>query len=384
MPIDRGRRAFLAGTAVMATAGCLSNNTAESAALYNDSETVVDNSPDNVLTDADINIVGVDYDPNSDIIAALDMRGYVRIYDGSDYSLLTVLTDYGDHIASISNNSNILFSPDGSWLAAAYWETPDADQHAVAAVWDTSDWSVRNLAPNLSVNHTAQSEPYNIYTFAWTDDSRALAVAHAGYGVERFRVSDFVREQNIEYTAGIPRSVTIDSTESWVIVGSAEGYINGYDAQAANPAFSDYLGQISDNGNPSMDDDVIPSVQYSPDNNWFALTQWTGLSRSYIGNVAVWDEVDPSTWTENLQAEHRTEPSGSVYGSVWRGDSQRILYGTGSYSSGVVREHSVEPGFPVTTEFVPSGAAVSNAVYGNGETEVVSGCHDNKVYVNTL
>lgn len=195
---------------------------------------------------------GVTFSPKGHLFAYMtiaDTAGVVKIYDVDNWKLIKQLL-YGEADVNVLQPwfSDLAFSPDGSWLAAA------ANGKGII-VYNTNDWSIRSRLKGRWID-----------SIAFSPDGRTLVSGENSYDRDRnavlaaIRISDidgmFVR--TVGDLPGAVASVTFSHDGKRIAAGALNGVVKIWDVAGHSPPLT-----ISGTGGYGR-------VMFNHDNTWLA------------------------------------------------------------------------------------------------------------------
>jgi WD40 repeat protein/DNA-binding XRE family transcriptional regulator len=199
----------------------------------------------------------VAYSPDGTLIASIGARGEVNMWDTNSGKLIRTLDGVADEVGS-----SIVFSPDGSILAAAW-------------VTQVTLWDIRSgeMISNLSGKSVGTTIGYNLAVgqISFSPDGKRLAVANMD-GVSK--VWDYATQSqalSLEFEEmQPPKAIAYNPEGSLLATGGDEGIVRVWDANVGTEILTLTLGGI------------IHSVSFNP-----AGTHLAAASEN--GSVKVWE-----------------------------------------------------------------------------------------------
>ena len=255
------------------------------------------------VTDLDTlqGVISIDYSPRGSLLAVGHRFGSeVAGYAGNvDIWRVSTWEALGPVLGGRQAVSQVMFSPDGKALAAAF--TSPAPENSRVVFWDTTRWEISGT---LTTG--------NLQRIAFSPDSKLLAVSPDRYAVDIYRVIDQAKLLNIHTSfTGAVNSMAFSPDGSTLATGHYDGEIRLWNAQTGE------LKQVL------ATQGVVESLAFSPDGSLLASGEGTGSNQVRLWDIEVGQLVRILESHESpvvslaFSPNGRLLASGSYDGAVW-------------------------------------------------------------------
>jgi len=246
-------------------------------------------------------VISIDYSPRGTLLAVGHRFGSEQVGFAGNVDIWRVSTweALGPVLGGRQAVSQVMFSPNGRSLAAAF--TSPASEDSRVVFWDTTRWEIsRTLTTG------------NLQRIAFSPDSKLLAVSPDRYAIEVYRLVDQKQLLTIHTSfTGAVNSMVFSPDGSTLATGHYDGEIRLWNAQTGE------LRQVLATGG------VVESLAFNPDGSLLASGEGTGSNQVRLWDIEIGQLVRILESHEHpvvslaFSPDGRLLASGSFDGTVW-------------------------------------------------------------------